>query len=297
MLQDWAGECQLNCRRMLDLCATRLAQRFTAFLANNPDTNLIFLAWNIFSRYFTQKLKSIQTMYPQLLVEWSIEVATDWHEMKMATKQFYVAPDTIFRFLSTMSMKSQCGCLCKLAQKIHWTMLDACRKPSKVDRIQSMETLCQALASWDFDHFPRSFYYQPQRMRYYKGNPSQVPYICMVRSPKMGNFTTPVLQTTWFCFNHLMFGSHHSRFELPEIFRNSSQKKTSTLRKAKLGRTSSFQKWSIKLQITELQESSHPPLHRSSLCSWYSCSFQVAGSEVLLKTSSLMSTRNATKSA
>lgn len=171
--------------------------------------------------------------------------------MKMARKQFYVA---IFRFLSTISMKSQCGCLCKLAQKFHWTMLDACRKPSKVDRIQSMEcVLCQALAIWDFDHFPMSFYYQPKEWAIIREILHNYHTCALFGPKKRGNFMTPVLQTTWFCFNHLML--HHLRFQ-PSLwvtslkirtarnFRNSSQTKTSTLLKAKLGWTSSFQKWS-----------------------------------------------------
>ena len=226
--------------------------------------------------------------------------------MKMATKQFYVAPDTIFRFLSTISMKSQCGCLCELAQKFHWTMLDASRKPSQVDRIQSMETLCQALAIWDFDHFPGSLYYQPKECAIIREILLKYHTFAWFDPTKWGNFMTPVLQTTWFCFNHLML--HHLRLQ-PSLWvtwlkirtaRNFSKqfsKKTFTLRKAKLGWTSSFQKWSIKLQIPKLQKSSDPPLHRSRLCNWHRCSFQVAASEVLLKTSSLMSTRNATKSA
>jgi len=205
MLQDWASECQLNCRRMLDLCATRLAQRFTTVLANNSDTNLIFLAWDIFSRYFTQNLKSIQTMYPQILVEWSIEVATDWHEMKMATKQFYVAPDTIFRFLSTISMKSQCGCLCKLAQKIHWTMLDACRKPSKVDRIQP------STGNLGLPSFSRvKKYYQPKEYPITREILHKYHTFALFDPKKWSNLMTPVLQTTWFCFNYLML--HHLRF-------------------------------------------------------------------------------------
>lgn len=220
---------------MLDLCATRLAQRFTTFLANNSDTNLIFLAGDIFSRYFTQNLKSIQTMYPQILVEWSIEVATDWHEMKMATKQFYVAPDTIFRFLSTISMKSHCGCLCKLVQKFHWTMLDACRKPSKVDRIQAWRHFAK---HWQFG---TSIIFQG----HYLTNPKNALFTITTHLhgsiPKNGgNFMTPVLQTTWFGFNHLML--HQLRLQ-PSLwvtslrirtarnFRNSSAKKPSPCEK------------------------------------------------------------------